>query len=127
MSDVARLLTFGLGGHHVHYDNGSLSGYHRPETFQTDPSYGLRAGTPVIDKTVSPHIVAVAISGPLLCTTLPSGTMRTLFGAEEPYEAKRCGCMTQVALDVYLQIWRDGGARMGIWDGQRISWEGEAD
>jgi hypothetical protein len=85
----------------------------------------LEGGT-VIDKRSCKEedIVQWVIKGPMLKESLPAGHKDGLWGTgpikcEDP---KSCSSMDYIALDLYVKLWSDMGARVGTRQGNYIVW-----
>lgn len=66
----------------------------------------------------------MVVSGPMLKESLPSGCKQVLFEGPTPVkEGEKFGGFDYIALDVYLDIWRRFGARIGKRMGESIQWE----
>lgn len=135
-SDKPWMIVICSGGSYVLYGlsfagnrrNGvaSLSGY---DTLVTDR---LALGCYYLDTTPVPTDWAemFQVNGPVLDCELPPLTIsaagnpitfKDIVAAIE--DSKTLQALTQVSPDVYVQIWRVMGARVGRWNGEKILWE----
>ncbi len=92
------------------------------------PYYGdLAEGGIVIDKRPCvghPSFIEAVISGPMLKESLPSHTRQRMFSdAESCDDVKTCRAMDYVSMDLYLNLWRSLGAKIGKRNGNEIVWD----
>lgn len=91
--------------------------------------YGdLVEGGYLIDKRPCIHredFVHMVVSGPLLKESLPYGHKEGWDRKAIPVdpEGEKFGSLDYVSLDVYLDLWRKAGAKIGVRKGNKISWE----
>lgn len=145
----AKLITFGNGGHGIDYGRHCrLSGYDRPETFD---SWGeCPDGTPVIDKRPAVETkegFSWVFRGPMVNVDLPDGACDALgdvsgnimvqamqtdsgnsYGSLAAiHEATRMtgkrGALDHVSLREYIDGWRAVGARIGVVKDRQFVWE----
>lgn len=89
----------------------------------------LAEGGVVVDKRSVPiaRLVELSVSGPMLKESLPAGTKDVFsFDERKPVpvvEGEKLGGFDYIALDVYLNIWRKAGARIGKRVADAIHWE----
>lgn len=78
---------------------------------------------PCIEKDEARFVNRVYLS-PLLKKSLPPKTMCKLFEKEEPCEdVTQCGPIDYISMDLYLDLWRKEGAKIGKRVGNEIHWE----
>ena len=67
---------------------------------------------------------SMVVSGPMLKESLPSGHYQDWDRKVVPVTSEtKLGGFDYIALDVYLDIWRKAGAKIGIRKGDSIHWE----
>jgi hypothetical protein len=92
------------------------------------PYYGdLAEGGIVIDKRPClshSSFIEMVISGPMLKESLPSHSCERMFSDVQPCDDARC-CkgMDCISMDLYLDLWRPLGAKIGKRVGNEIVWE----
>lgn len=149
----AYLVSFGLGGHSIDIFNqygppGTLSGYENPETFEQRTAAGDYAeyaleGVPVVDKRALLRLKpGLAVSMPMHRADLAPGTsdaftdrhretaLQMMLGLCGGFaslatlaQSQTFSGMDYVATDIYLELWRQAGARIGRMQSGRITWE----
>jgi hypothetical protein len=150
--EVARVISFGLGGHGIDFESkpgyahSHLSGYETPETFLRELERGRYSdrvldGAWVIDKrAVVERDPGIAIKAPMCNADLPEGTHKPFADRETALhmapalggafqglavlaQSQSYGGLDYVSPDLYAAHWRSVGARVGKLTGQTIAWE----
>lgn len=142
------LVWFGLGGHVLQLDDGTLSGYETPEMFEAEVKRGsyreyALEGSPVIDKRAPlERDPSLSVRMPLVDPKLPARTVSP-FGEDMRRTALEMAPgldgwfrtlaltsadpdfrgLDSVGVDVYVDLWRKAGARIGRFEAGEIKWE----
>lgn len=152
--DIAKLVTFGVGGDTVHLGrHNTISGYgnpDRPHAAEQDDDLIIPDGTPVIDKRPAVKTdrgYRWAIRGPMVDVDLQDGdtdrcpepgpmfaeavadnwfgALLSLQSASRDADEAR-GPLDSVSTAEYVRGWKEHGARIGQYVGGEIVWEGGA-
>lgn len=86
----------------------------------------LAEGGIVVDKrpcTNRDDFVKAVVSGPMRGSWLPEKTREGFGGNVSCNDANEAGALDYVSTDLYLDLWRDKGARIGKRVGDEIHWE----
>jgi hypothetical protein len=92
--------------------------------------YGdVREGGTIVDKRPcfageAKEAIHLVISGPMLELQLDNGMVKRFMGAMEKWDGmSEIHSFDYVSLNIYLEMWRKVGARVGIRRGDTIVWE----
>ena len=142
MTDIAKLVFFGLGGDTVYYSAGSRSyGYGTPDNPHAADK-DIPDGTPVIDITIDGVDLRWIVKGPLVNVDLEddavescpkvssfmSDTLNKNFNGlpklhDEVKKDTGRGPLDMVSIKEYVQGWIEHGARVGHYENNTIVWD----
>jgi hypothetical protein len=70
-----------------------------------------------------PEFVSTIVRGPMMAAHLPDNS-KDEFGDIQPCDdARKCSGLAYVSRNLYLDMWRKLGARIGVRKGNHIEWE----
>lgn len=122
------LTYLGIGKAGVYGRKGPNCSVSIPDT-RLSAYYGdLIDGGLVVDKRPVPDddLVKWVVSGPMLDLALPEKSCHPLWEEVQPCADARLlehAALTDISLDLYLDLWRSLGARIGVREGDDIVWE----
>jgi hypothetical protein len=149
-NEVAKLVKFGNGGDTIYYSKGSTcSGYGTPERPHAAEGKDIPDGTPCIDMRepcARSAGIKLSISGPMVnvdlapgqvsragkitgifahaVTSEPGNQFGQLINLHNSLEGKaEYGALDDVAIDIYLALWRAVGARIGNYQDNQPVWQ----